>query len=357
MNTKNFLSLCVLTAAILGGTAAAAQDVRPQDSVPDKPGVFVDHESIVIAGQEPDPVGNVAYSTASQTPGEKGDNTFVFVSSEFSFDGHTVKNAPYSAEAVTETVQTLGDGNRIIRKNSATIYRDSEGRTRRDQTFPAIGPYVASGDVPQTIFINDPVTHLNYILEPGTKTARKFSPPVMMEGKGAKTFHMEVPAPGGGEGQARLEGRTERVIKYRTAGGPDGPMGAGATIAVGGPEGPGPNRIKFHEPKTESLGKQTIEGVVADGTKTTITIPAGEMGNERPIEIVNERWYSPELQTVVLSKRKDPLTGDMTYRLTNINRNEPAATVFEVPADYKVKEGPPFREFQFKTKPGGGKPE
>ena len=92
------------------------------------------------------------------------------------------------------------------------------------------------------------------------------------------------------------------------------------------------------KPVKESLGKQTIEGVEAEGTRTTVTFPAGMMGNERPINIVSERWYSNELQTVVLSKHSDPRFGETTYRLTNINRSEPARTLFEVPSDYTVKE-------------------
>jgi TonB family protein len=92
--------------------------------------------------------------------------------------------------------------------------------------------------------------------------------------------------------------------------------------------------------RNESLGKQSIEGVEAEGTRRTVEIPAGEIGNERPIEIVFERWYSPELQVVVMTKHSDPRFGETTYRLTNINRSEPAHELFEVPADYKVQ-GPP----------------
>ena len=65
---------------------------------------------------------------------------FVFISPEMGFNGKLVKGAPYSAQAVTESTQTLGDGNRIVRKSTATVYRDSEGRTRREQSFKAIGP-------------------------------------------------------------------------------------------------------------------------------------------------------------------------------------------------------------------------
>jgi hypothetical protein len=90
--------------------------------------------------------------------------------------------------------------------------------------------------------------------------------------------------------------------------------------------------------KKESLGEQLFDGVKAEGTRTTITIPAGEIGNERPIEMIMERWYSPELQTVVMTRHSDPRFGETVYKLININRNEPARSLFEVPADYTVKE-------------------
>ncbi|HYW70103.1 MAG TPA: hypothetical protein VE961_03655, partial [Pyrinomonadaceae bacterium] len=91
-------------------------------------------------------------------------------------------------------------------------------------------------------------------------------------------------------------------------------------------------------PRNESLGTQTIEGVEAQGSRTTITIPAGKIGNERPIEIVHESWYSPELQTIVMSRSFDPRSGEVVYRLTNINRAEPEGSLFEVPADYKIQQ-------------------
>ena len=105
--------------------------------------------------------------------------------------------------------------------------------------------------------------------------------------------------------------------------------------------------------KSESLGKQSVEGVEAEGKRTTVTIPVGEIGNERAIEIINERWYSPELQTVVMTRHSDPRFGETLYRLTNINRSEPAKSLFEIPADYTIKEGPKMGPMRMRTaKPG-----
>jgi hypothetical protein len=271
----------------------------------------------------------------STTKVEMSGNNFVFVSTEMSFDGKVVKGAPYSAQAVTETVQALADGNRIVHKTTAQVYRDSEGRTRRDQTIGSIGPYAAAGDPPQTFFINDPVSSVSYVLEPRTKTALKMPRmefklrPSEKESAGA----VPPPAPRAPkEGEAR--GFVFQTITPPPPGGPL-PPGEGAGVEFFG-------HSSKAETKTEKLETRTVEGVQAEGTRTTTTIPAGDVGNEQPIQIVNERWYSPELHVVLMTTHSDPRFGQTTYRLTNIQRTEPAATLFQVPSDYTVKEGPGF---------------
>ena len=75
---------------------------------------------------------------------------------------------------------------------------------------------------------------------------------------------------------------------------------------------------------------------MAIGRKTITTIPAGQIGNDRPIEITDEQWESAELKLLVLSRHHDPRTGDVEYRLTNVSRAEPASYLFTVPSDYTV---------------------
>jgi hypothetical protein len=275
------------------------------------------------------------------------DGNFLFIASE-SFEGKVVKGAPYSAEAVTEHVQTLGDGNRIVNKFTSTVYRDSEGRTRREQTLKGLGVLGTGQESLQTIFINDPVAGVTYSLDSRTHTAIKSTP-----------FKLEVGPKGivGGDGETRRfefkiapNGNTGTMVLTSPAGAPPPPPNARvavertghlsiATSGIAGASyifrqsgGPNPNEVK------EDLGKQLIEGVQADGTRTTVTIPPGEIGNDRAIEIVSERWYSPELQLVVMTRHSDPRSGETTYKLTNINRLEPARSLFEVPPDYTVKE-------------------
>ena len=233
-------------------------------------------------------------------------------------EGKLVQNAPYSAEGVTEFTQTLADGTRITRKNQTVLARDSQGRTRREQTLQVFGPWATGGEPAKSIMIHDSVAKETYVLNPADKTARKLSAP---GGTGVFVERHEDKTKDGGTQVI------QRDIHF-------GPPGAGA---VG--SGPlGYQARQLADPKSESLGKQTIEGVVAEGTRTTRVIPAGEIGNDRPITIVSERWFSPELQVTVRSKTTDPMAGDTVYRLTNVNRSEPAAALFQVPADYTVKE-------------------
>jgi hypothetical protein len=267
---------------------------------------------------------------------------FLFLATEMSFGGKVVKGSPYSAVAVTESTQTLSDGNRIVNKSNAAVYRDSEGRTRREQTLRAIGPLAKGGEPRQIIFITDPVAGINYHLDPQEHVAYKMPP---MNFKFEK--RVPPPPPEGAAGVPRVDvprvDHEEFTIQIQ----PDvliQKKGTEAGVSVGwiGPQ----NR----NAQTESLGKQNIEGVEAEGTRTTVTIPAGEIGNEKAIEIVSERWYSAELQTVVMSRHSDPRFGENTYRLTNISRTEPARSLFEVPADYTFKEGPMHKPETIRTR-------
>lgn len=272
------------------------------------------HQRIVIAGPGG---GDIMMWHGEGGPGfphEFGPNTFEFIASEkMGFEASPIKGAPYSAEGVTETTQVLADGNRISRKNTSVFYRDSEGRTRREQSLAALGPWASKGAPHQTIMINDPVAGVHYVLDPEARTARKMAVPEM------KTAAAKM-------GVAQF--------KARTAEGGVGGFHKGMAIHFEKalPAGKGP------KPRMESLGKRMIEGVEAEGTRTTLTIPAGQIGNDRPIEVVSEHWFSEQLKTVVMSKRSDPRQGETTYRLTNIRLAEPLRSLFEAPPDYTIKE-------------------
>ena len=237
--------------------------------------------------------------------------------------GGSIKGAPYSATVITERTQTLSDGNRITEKHTSMVARDSEGRMRNEATVMAIGTAPVAGGPAQIVMILDPVQQASYTLEMNSKTARKRSlqPGSEMEAK----MKME----------ARRSGPAT-AFATASAGIAIGASEAGAKEKMAAERKAAKEQSDMHR---ESLGTQVIEGVLAEGSKTVRTIPAGEIGNERAIEIVDEVWTSPDLKTVVLSKHSDPRMGEMTYRLTNISRAEPAASLFMVPADFKVVEG------------------
>jgi hypothetical protein len=215
--------------------------------------------------------------------------------------GKIVKGAPFSATASSETTQTLQDGTTIHRTTSSTLYRDSQGRSRREVTLSGFGPLQSSGKARTMITIGDPVAGAHYLLDPEQRVAHKMTPPE------------------GGKRGAWSDGNTQgfdQKMQKRMA----------SEQASG-------------ELKKESLGTQAINGVNAEGTRITRTIPAGQIGNDKPIQVVFERWYSPDLQLVVKSTRSDPRFGTTTYSITNVQRAEPAAALFTVPSEYTVKEG------------------
>jgi hypothetical protein len=226
--------------------------------------------------------------------------------------GAVVTGAPYSAVAVVESKQTLADGNTIDRRTLTNVFRDSQGRTRRETTLPAVGPLAASGQPKTFIMIFDPVASTSLVLHPDTKIAEQLP---------ARAGPKKNP----GDFQAKFEARMQQEI-------------ANGTL------------------KKEDLGTQTINGISAQGTRYTHTIPAGQMGNEKAIVVVSERWYSPDLQIVVKTTRSDPRFGKTSYVVTSIQRQEPAATMFVVPAGYTVQPGKPHMHGKGPHGPGGPPP-
>jgi hypothetical protein len=288
--------------------------------------------------------GDVVYQTQAPVPNVPGPVSVGTVAVGGMMKGSItpIKGAPYSATITNESVQTLADGNRIVQTSTGNTARDSQGRTRQDFALPAIGN-LSAADVPRLVFIQDPVAQTSYTLNLTDKTAQKIP--------------MPPPPPGGG---------------FSESGGVSFSVQTGAAVAAIGPgtldrsiPGAGPEQnMAFQKPvppdgavqtmafaklvsadehaqvTTEDLGSQTMEGVVVNGTRTTRTIPAGQIGNDRPIVITTEVWISPDLNTIISSKRNDPRMGEQTFKLTNLVRTEPDASLFAPPPDFKVLDGP-----------------
>ena len=300
MTQKNWLCIGAAAALISAAVVSHAQNVpQKQEEAPPQP--------LLIAqglGPEEGPGAPPPFGEGVELLGFEGMH-----------GGKVVKGAPFSATATSVTTQTLQDGNSINRTTKSLLYRDSEGRVRRDVTFSGFGPLQAAGKTRTMIMINDPVAGAHYMLNPDEKIAHKM--PAHSPKDAAGKFK---------DNAAGRFGKRQDSANFTT----------------------------------ESLGTQNVNGVNAEGTRITHTIPAGQIGNEQPINVVFERWYSPELQMVVKSTRTDPRFGTTTYNLSNIQRAEPAAAMFTVPADYTIKEGGPggpgMRMRHFRGAPPAGAP-
>ena len=221
-----------------------------------------------------------------------------------------IAGAPFTADAATEFTQMLSDGNRIERRFSTSLARDGKGRTRSEQDVAMLGPLVVlqkgmnwsanslqvtppqqPEQPPRFTVITDPVEGVTYTLDERSKEARR---------NPAKIGTQQAPE--------------VKKINDKITGRADG---ANAVIV-------------------ESLGTRQFDGVSAEGTRITSTIPAGQIGNLNPINLVTERWFSKQLQMAVLITRRDPRSGETIYRLTNIVRTEPPPDLFTVPSDYHI---------------------
>jgi hypothetical protein len=264
--------------------------------------------SVCALAQDP-PRADVLYQTSGSV---------VSTAAAGKISGASVQGAPYSATITNESVQTLADGNRIVQNSTGTTARDSEGRTRQDAPLPPIGNLSAT-NAPHIVFIMDPVTQVSYTLNLTDKTAQKLS----------------IPAGAGAVGGSAGPSTQVFVTRFGALPAPGSapPPPSIAMMKAIGPE-------EQADVSTEDLGSQTMEGLLVRGVRTTRTIPPGEIGNEEPISIVTEVWTSPDLKTIVYSKRTDPRMGEQTFQLTNIVRAEPDPSLFSVPADFKLSDGP-----------------
>jgi len=291
----NRIVILLLGALLLAGTALA-QESAPKEKV--RTFTFTQDEPVTMMA----PFGMMQREALPEGKIE-------FFSAEMAGAGEVVTAAPYTATATTESTQVLADGNRIVNKTSSFVARDSQGRTRRETDLHRIGTMQV--DSPKMVFINDPTTHTQYIFTPSGGQATK-----VIRSEGSWTEGPQI---------IDLRGARKPRLQDKVF-----------VTKPGVQEHPQEEKESAEQVKHEDLGTQTIEGVSAQGRRETITIPAGQIGNERPIEIVSETWFSPELHTMVLRKHSDPRMGESTYRLTDIKRNEPDASLFQPPPGTKV---------------------
>ena len=344
MTTKNILIAtllaCAFTPVLADNLVAAA-----------------DGERRIVIRQDGFGAGQMAGQLAGLRAGDSASVTGALV--RISTQG-VVKDAPYSADAVTERLQQLSDGNQIVNKSRALHYRDSAGRTRTEVRDD-------DGKV-RTVTIGDPVAGARWVLSPDHKTATRIDiRPDLARAEAAKARAAAAQArvaaaQAGNQARARIEvlraeGKltegTPGIVKDIQRGGdaPDVRVRVAVPVAVTLPAaralsaqiaplivGASNDGKWSSRAVTRELGTRDFAGLKASGQQRSYTIPADEIGNRNPIEVSNETWTSPELQVLVYYKHSDPRSGELVYRLENLKRAEPAAALFSVPSDYTVRD-------------------
>jgi len=222
--------------------------------------------------------------------------------------------APYSAEQEMSTIRTLADGTHITHKpRTEKQFRDSQGRARTERSMCG-----RPSEEPDAVIIEiyDPVAGYSYLLDAQNQVAHRYVLEVREHGpiQPLSSSTMTV--------TSATEGSSSSTIVSGLAPTP--------RTLPGAQDKPRPTFT------TERLGTRVIEGVVAEGTKTTEVIPVGMQDNDGPITVVTERWFSSQLKLAIFTKRLDPRGGEMIDRLINISLSEPDPTLFAPPADYKM---------------------
>ncbi|TXF96989.1 hypothetical protein [Massilia arenae] len=361
MNTRNILIATLLASAF---APALAEDYTIDQGS--------DGERRIVIRQ-----GTVTLPPGQQAAQRAGDTTTLTASMLRISSSGIVKNAPYSAEAVSESMQRLADGNQIVNTSRSMQYRDAAGRTRTEVQGE-------DGEV-RTVTISDPIEGARWILNPQRKSATRLdmkSELARAEADAARAAATQARI-AAAQARAQAEGARaiadqqrraadqtrERIDQLRREGKlPEGThvivkdvqRGLDATevrVRVAQPAAAAMPAARAMSAQiapmiigavndgkwsakavTRELGGRDFSGVRAEGNQRSYTIPAGEIGNRAPIEVSSETWYSPELQVTVYHKRSDPRSGEVVYRLDKLKRGEPPAALFGVPSDYTVRD-------------------
>lgn len=265
------------------------------------------------------------------------------------FARQTVKGAPYSGEEVSEHVQTVADGTRFTQSNmQRKVFRDSEGRVRTERPMFMGNPMANTPpDSPTVIEITDPVAGFHYVLDTQSKVAhRQTLPELPAMGPNGVMPQMAVR---GGVGMATGGVIGGIIGSVPSAAPPTGRQlppaalaqvptlisGDGFSTGVSS-TGAVPAQRMMPKNSMESLGTQTVDGVLVEGKRYLTTYPVGMMGNDREFSTTSETWTSPELNVIVLSKNTDPRSGDNIFRIANLSRTPPDPSLFMVPSGYTI---------------------
>jgi hypothetical protein len=326
------MKTALLPLALLAATAAPAQQVEIQQHLAQLDPAFemIDHPALMqLAGRE--------------LAGEP-----------------VVKGAPYCATTMHERIQPLVDGNRIVQRQTGLVCRDGEGRTRRE---------VQREGGKRIVYLHDPMTQESWVIDSDGKTRRQLKTQIRVEhGDGARSEEFsarmrdwaqdvarrfrdgrpadaarapEAAKPGEARTETRVETRVIRLADGTTATAPLPPLPPGPPTGAQAPLPPMPplppialsiDLAPRGPGATTALPAAEMEGLKVNGERTTWTIEAGKIGNEKPILISREVWKSPELMITVSRRESDPRSGEVNYRLERVKRGEPDAALMKPPA-------------------------
>jgi hypothetical protein len=196
----------------------------------------------------------------------------------------SLANAPFSATVATESVRQLADGSRITLVNRRAIARDAAGRIFQERRLlvPDDGKHES---IVTQIEISDPVSHQLYICVP-----------------------------------------RERVCQVEFFSAPQFVPPAVGSASAKQPRSPG----------REDLGKQFVGGLETLGIRETNVIEAGAIGNDSPITVSREYWYSPQLGVNLISKLQDPRIGTQDFEVQDITFGEPDKRLLAVPSGSQI---------------------
>ena len=262
-----------------------------------------------------------------------------------------VKGKPLFVEYITEHRQSFTDGNHIARATHSRLYRDGRGRIRRESELSV--PGLPAGAAPASfVTVANHQTGYGFVLNPQEMVAHRYELNRPAPSYVARLSAHSGPNPlmSGGDNPPPPDShwnlhnfiRRMRLAENASIGGnahgpasgfvgDDAGIASAPTIRIEQPLLAAPNPVR-----TENLGEQVMLGYRVKGTRVITTLPAGQIGNDRPIDIVSEQWFSSELERVMRSLHRDPWAGEFTTTVTHLDRGEPSEELFEVPPDYKV---------------------
>lgn len=298
-----------------------------------------------------------------------------------------VTGKPFSATEERHSLQVLGDGTRIESSETNRLYRDDQGRTRVELAGGNISIFdPVAGFSAELIPSTKEVSRANVLVREGRVVTGSVLSPALFPAEGnnaevlrsrlaklreemsqrqsqytaqspqimalraqiadlekalatptaAKRIYFFAPPAATGDGGLTVQSPAQQdMLKKQLMEAQAGGERTNANTAADGPVilrvGPGDNA------SVESLPSQMVNGALSQGTRTTETIPVGKIGNDRPISVVNERWFSSDIQMLVKSTSSDPRFGDTTYQLTNIVQAAPDPSLFQIPSDYTIR--------------------